>query len=83
MKNSVDDGFFGIAWPEQVNASAWENVPGTRHDDRKTPLSYADGHVVEIKWRTLKPFADYNQAASGPDDLADLQLIQSKVLPQP
>jgi prepilin-type N-terminal cleavage/methylation domain-containing protein/prepilin-type processing-associated H-X9-DG protein len=81
-ENSVDDGFFGVALP-LVQGNEWINVPGTRHDLRKTPLSYADGHVEEIKWRTPKPFEDYNEPVAGPDDLADLNLMRSRVLPQP
>jgi prepilin-type N-terminal cleavage/methylation domain-containing protein/prepilin-type processing-associated H-X9-DG protein len=78
-RTSVDDGFFGIAWPP---GKVWTNLPGTRHDPRKTPMSYADGHVTEIKWRALKTWVGYDQPATGPDDLADLFLIQSKVIPR-
>lgn len=77
-ENSVDDGFFGITWPPD---KVWINVPGTRHDSRKTPLSYADGHIGELRWRALKPWVGYNQPATGADDVADLLLLQGLVFP--
>jgi prepilin-type N-terminal cleavage/methylation domain-containing protein len=77
--DSIDDGFFGINWPP---SSTWLNLPATRHDQRRTSLSYSDGHVTEIKWLEPKVWVKYDQPASGPADLSDLQLMQNKVLPQ-
>jgi len=76
---SIDDGFFGINWPP---SSTWLNLPATRHDERRTSLSYSDGHVTRIQWLAPKIWIQYDQPASGPDDLSDLVLMQSKVLPQ-
>ena len=77
--DSIDDGFFGINWPP---SSTWLNLPATRHDVRRTSLSYADGHVAQIKWLAPKVWVKYDQSVTGPDDLSDLFLMQSKVLPQ-
>ena len=76
---SIDDGFFGVNW---APASTWLNLPATRHDQCRTSLSYVDGHVTGIQWRVPKIWVEYDQPATGPDDLSDLALMESKVLPQ-
>ncbi len=78
-EGSIDNGGFGqMRNPD----NRWLNLPSDRHG-RMGTLSFADGHVIKIRWRHRKKFQFYGQPAANASDLADLRTMQELVPPPP
>ena len=77
-EKSNDNGGFGIL---RSPDNRWVNLPSDRHG-KKGSLSFADGHVSKIRWRSRKVFIYYGQPAANADDLGDLRSLQQWI-PEP
>jgi len=76
-EGSIDNGGFGqMRNPD----NRWLNLPSDRHG-RMGTLSFADGHVVKMRWKYRKRFQYYGQPAANATDLADLRALQEFVPP--
>jgi prepilin-type processing-associated H-X9-DG protein len=57
-QNGVDDGCFGI-YPEGSGNRLWWNIPGCRHDGRRScTFTFADGHAEVWRWHGSALIAD-------------------------
>jgi len=78
-EGSIDNGGFGqIRYPD----NRYVNLPSDRHGGMGT-ISFADGHVIKIRWKHRKRFQYYGQPAANASDLADLRTLQELVPPPP
>jgi len=82
-EDSIDNGGFGQT---RSPDNRWVNLPSDRHG-RMGTLSFADGHVLKIRWKHRKRFRYYGQEAENREhwagDLADLRTLQELVPPPP
>jgi len=82
-EESIDNGSFGQT---RSPDNRWVNLPSDRHG-RMGTLSFADGHVIKIRWKHRKRFQYYGQEAENrtpwAGDLADLRTMQEFVPPPP
>lgn len=74
------DCTFGIISSDQYWSDWWIDMPADRHSQGAN-LSFVDGHVEHWKWqaRKIKQPDQGTSAAYSPEDLADLQRLQSCV----
>jgi prepilin-type N-terminal cleavage/methylation domain-containing protein/prepilin-type processing-associated H-X9-DG protein len=81
-EKSIDDGTFVathpevLARPEYINY--WANLPADRHN-QGCSVAFADAHIVAWHWKAPKRFIQVPQPALLPDDLKDLQRMETWV----
>jgi prepilin-type processing-associated H-X9-DG protein len=78
-EQAIQDGIFFIHYPndegEQSAGPHWMDVPADRHG-RGCNLTFADGHVADLKWHCSKKNTFVDQPVAGVADKEDLRTLQ-------
>lgn len=77
-EDSINDGYFLLAYDPTRSATGWNDVPGSRHQ-RGCQLAFADGHVAQYRWRdprTVQPVTRERKFGLNHPNSADVRWVR-------